>query len=113
MRTVIIPHPASPAVFTVDGDITGPGTSALAERLWPHLLTAPPNTVLDLSAVGAIDEAGVDLLAAVHTYAVHRRLQFSVLNAHLRLQGSLLAAGVRTSAPQAASTPEALHTPNA
>ncbi|MBQ6639997.1 MAG: hypothetical protein IJH84_03060 [Saccharopolyspora sp.] len=73
-------------------------------------MTAPSNTVLDLFATGAIDDAGIDLLAAVHTYAVHRGLAFSVINAHFRLQDSLLAAGVRTSAPQAASTPARLHT---
>ncbi|MBQ6639733.1 MAG: STAS domain-containing protein [Saccharopolyspora sp.] len=109
MRTTT-PCPTFPAAFPVDGDITGSGTSALAERLRPHLLTAPPNTVLDLSAAGDIDDAGIDLLAAVRTYAAHRGLAFSVINARLRLQDPLLAAGVRTSAPQAASAPVPLHT---
>ena len=101
----ITPHPdalTAPVVFTVDGDVAGAETSALAERLWPHLLTAPPDTVLDLGAAGALDDAGVDLLAAAHAYTVHRGLAFSVINTVSGLRRALLAAGVNASAPHTA-----------
>ena len=94
------PQPVIPAVFAVDGDLTGPETSALAEKMWPHLLAAPSNTVLDLSAARALDHAGIDLLAAVQTYTAHRGLEFSVINVAPGLQRALVAAGVNASAPQ-------------
>lgn len=86
----------SPSVFTVDGDVTGSEATALAERLWPHLLTAPTATVVDLAAAGTLDSAGVDLLAAAHTYAQHRGCDLRIINAAADVHRTLLAAGVRS-----------------
>lgn len=90
-----------PAVFTVEGDLTGAEVTRLAERLWPHVLTAPPDTRVDLGAAATIDAAGLDLLVAAHTYAAHRHLALNLVNAAPRVHRALRTAGV--SAPPAHS----------
>ncbi|RCW40945.1 anti-anti-sigma regulatory factor [Halopolyspora algeriensis] len=107
MRAIMSPLITTPAVFTVHGDLAGPDVAGLAERLWPHLLTAPPETVLNLGAAATIDSAGVDLLAAAHTYAVHRGCALHIINATPRVQRALHAAGTSTgpvSTPHTEST---------
>jgi anti-anti-sigma regulatory factor len=83
-------------VFTVDGDLADTEVTRLAEWLWPHMLTAPPETLLDLGAAVTVDGAGVDLLAAAHTYAAHRGLTLRLINATPDVQCVLYAAGVST-----------------
>lgn len=82
------------AVFTVEGDLAGSSTALLAERLWPHVLSGPPETVVDLAPATTIDTAGLDLLIAVHTYATHRHIPFDVVNAAPHLHAMLQATGV-------------------
>lgn len=91
--------PTSPTAFTADGDLTGPEVARLAEQLWPHLLSAPPRAVVDLRASSSLDDAGVDLIAAAHTYAQHRGLELRIINAAPQLRRVLSAAGVPASAP--------------
>lgn len=83
-----------PTVFTVDGDFAGDGVTLLAERLWPHVLTGPPDTLVDLARANTIDTAGLDLLVAAHTYAAHRRIPLHIINAAPRVLRALHAAGV-------------------
>lgn len=90
--------PTSPTVFTVD-EGTSSEAAGLAEELWPHLLTAPPRTVLDLRTAGVLEDAAIDVLAAAHTYAQHRGLEFSLVNVAPQVHRALLAAGVPASAP--------------
>lgn len=80
----------------VDSDVTGPESAALAGRLLPHLLTAPPDTALDLGAARTLDSTGVDLLAAARTYATHRGCALHIINAAPCVQRALLAAGVHS-----------------
>ncbi|MEV0089501.1 STAS domain-containing protein [Saccharopolyspora sp. NPDC050642] len=81
-------------MFTVDGDLAGAEVTRLAERLWPHVLTAPPETLVDLAQATTIDAAGLDLLVAAHTYAAHRQLPLHLVNAAPRVHRVLHAAGV-------------------
>lgn len=92
----ITPHLITnkPIPFTVRGDLAGAEVATLAERLWPHLLTAPSQTVVDLAAAGEIDPAGVDLLAAADAYAVHRGLRLRITGAAPAVRTALRAAGV-------------------
>ncbi|WP_158628618.1 STAS domain-containing protein [Saccharopolyspora rhizosphaerae] len=87
----------APQAPTVDGEPVEPQASALAARLWPHLLTAPPTTVLDLGAVAHLDAACLDVLAAAHTYAVHRGCVLRIINAEPGVHQELHAAGVPSS----------------
>lgn len=108
--------PTTPAVFTVDGDLAGPEVTRPAEQLWPHLLTAPPATLVDLVAAAAVEDAGVDFLAAAHTYAVHRGLILGFINTTPGVHSALQAAGVnalpasdsRRESPTATTTRRAL-----
>ncbi|MFC7343657.1 STAS domain-containing protein [Saccharopolyspora griseoalba] len=86
---------APSSALAVDGDLTGRAVEELAQRLWPQLLAAPPETVVDLAAAGALDATGADLLAAAHAYAAHRGSALRVVNAAPGVQRTLLAAGVR------------------
>ncbi|MEU6131870.1 STAS domain-containing protein [Saccharopolyspora sp. NPDC047091] len=97
----ITPHLITnkPTPFTVRGDLAGAEVTALAERLWSHLLTAPPETVVDLAAAGDIDSAGADLLAAADAYAVHRGLRLRVTGAAPRVRTALHAAGIELLPP--------------
>ncbi|QGK68728.1 STAS domain-containing protein [Allosaccharopolyspora coralli] len=83
-----------PTVFTVDGDLAGEGVALLAERLWPHVLTGPPATLVDLALATTIDAAGLDLLVAAHAYTAHRRIPLRIVNAAPRVLRVLHAAGV-------------------
>ncbi|MCX2731382.1 STAS domain-containing protein [Saccharopolyspora sp. NFXS83] len=82
-------------VFTVEGDLAGDGVALLAERLWPHVLTGPPETLVDLAQASTIDAAGLDLLVAAHAYAAHRRIPLRIVNAAPRVLRVLQTAGVR------------------
>ena len=84
-----------PTVFTVEGDLTVDGVALLAEWFWPHVLTGPPDTLVDLAQVSTIDAAGLDLLVAAHAYAAHRRIPLRIVNASPRVRRVLQAAGVR------------------
>lgn len=86
---------AAPTVFTV-GDLNADSTAALAEALWSHMFTAPPHTVLDLGPANVLGDEGVDLVAAVAAYTVHRGLAFDVINAATDVRRTLRAAGVMT-----------------
>lgn len=101
-------------VFTVDGDLAGEGVALLAERLWPHVLTGPPETLVDLALATTIDAAGLDLLVAAHAYTAHRRIPLRIVNAAPHVLRVLHAAGVSALparnpraefAPTAATTP--------
>ncbi|MEB3370252.1 STAS domain-containing protein [Saccharopolyspora mangrovi] len=70
-----------PAVFAVSGDLVGAEVARLAERLWPHLLIAPPETLVDLATTDTVDAAGLDLLVAARTYAAHRDIALHLINA--------------------------------
>lgn len=83
-----------PTVFAVDGDLADEGVALLAERLWPHVLTGPPETLVDLALATTIDAAGLDLLVAAHTYAAHRHVPLHIVNAAPHLHRMLHAAGV-------------------
>ena len=83
-----------PTVFTVDGDLVGEGVALLAERLWPHVLTGSPDTLVDLALATSIDAAGLDLLVAAHTYTAHRRIPLRIVNAAPRVLRVLHSAGV-------------------
>jgi anti-anti-sigma regulatory factor len=83
-----------PTAFTVDGDLAGSGVALLAERLWPHVLTGPPETLVDLALATTIDAAGLDLLVAAHAYAAHRHIPLHIVNAAPHLHRVLHAAGV-------------------
>ncbi|GAA2358940.1 hypothetical protein GCM10009854_41860 [Saccharopolyspora halophila] len=85
-----------PTVFTVDGDLAGDGVALLAERLWPHVLTGPPDTLVDLARASTIDAAGLDLLVAAHAYAAHRPSPLRIVNAASCVLRVLHAAGVST-----------------
>ncbi|MCP2251463.1 STAS domain-containing protein [Prauserella aidingensis] len=93
------------AVFAVESDLADANVALLAERLWPHVLTGPPETLVDLARTTTIDAAGLDLLSAAHTYAAHRHIAFHIVNAAPHLHGMLQAAGV--SALPAAHRPRA------
>ena len=84
----------SPTVFTVDGDLADDRVTLLAERLWPHVLTGPPETLVDLALTTAIDAAGLDLLVAAHAYAAHRQIPLRVINAAPHVHRVLHSAGV-------------------
>lgn len=105
MRDLMSHLPTTPAVFTVDGDLVGPEVTRLAEQLWPHLLTAPPETLVDLAAAATVEDAGIDLLAAAHTYAVHRGLTLRLVNTTPGVHSALHAAGV-TALPASNSRPQ-------
>ncbi|MEY8040038.1 STAS domain-containing protein [Saccharopolyspora cebuensis] len=81
-------------VFTVEGDLTGDGVTLLAEWLWPHVLTGPPDTLVDLALATTIDAAGLDLLVAAHAYTAHRHIPLRLVNAAPRVHRMLRAAGV-------------------
>ena len=83
-----------PAVFTVDGDLAGSEVTLLAEQLWPHVLTGPPETLVDLAKATTIDAAGLDLLVAAHAYAAHRHIPLHIINAVPRVHRVLHAVGV-------------------
>jgi anti-anti-sigma regulatory factor len=83
-----------PTLFTVDGDLAGEGVSLLAEQLWPHVLTGPPDTLVDLAQATTIDAAGLDLLIAAHAYAAHRHIPLRIVNAAPGVLRALRAAGV-------------------
>jgi len=83
-----------PTMFTVDGDLAGEAVLALAERLWPHVLTGPPETLVDLARAKSLDAAGLDLLVATHAYAAHRRIPLRTVNVAPHLRRALHAAGV-------------------
>ena len=85
---------ATPAVLEVDGDLAGIEVARLAARLWPHLLTAPPETFVDLGMAATVDAAGVDLLAAARAYAVHRGLAVGLINATPGVRRALRATGM-------------------
>ncbi|WP_406688495.1 STAS domain-containing protein [Saccharopolyspora sp. ID03-671] len=74
-----------PTLFAVEGDLAGEEVVLLAERLWPHVLTGPPDTLVDLAQAGTIDTAGFDLLVAAHSYAAHRRIPLRIVNAAPRV----------------------------
>ncbi|MEV4643635.1 STAS domain-containing protein [Saccharopolyspora sp. NPDC049357] len=84
-----------PTVFTVEGDLSGDGVALLAERLWPHVLTGPPETLVDLAQASTIDAAGLDLLVAAHAYAAPRRIPLRIVNAAPRVLRVLHLTGVR------------------
>ena len=92
----ITPHLITnkPIPFTVRGDLAGAEVATLAERLWPHVLTGPPDTLVDLALATTIDAAGLDLLVAAHTYAAHRHIPLRIVNAAPRVLRVLHAAGV-------------------
>jgi anti-anti-sigma regulatory factor len=94
MRAISCLITTPPMVFTVEGDLTGAEVTRLAERLWPHVLAAPPDTCVDLGAAATIDAAGLDLLVAAHTYAAHRRLALQLVNAAPGVHRALYTAGV-------------------
>lgn len=71
MRAIICHPITTTATFTVDGDLAGPEITRRAEQLWPHLLTAPSATLVDLAAAASVDVAGVGLFASARTYAIH------------------------------------------
>lgn len=96
MRAIMSDLTTPPTVFTVDGDLVGPEVTRLAERLWPHLLTAPAVTLLDLGEAMNVDAAGVDLLAAAHVYAVHRGLALRLINLTPAVITVLQATGVNS-----------------
>lgn len=83
-----------PTVFTVDGDLAGDGVALLAQQLWPHVLTGPPETLVDLALATTIDAAGRDLLVAAHAYAAHRHIPLHIVNAAPRVLRVLHSAGV-------------------
>lgn len=100
-----------PTVFTVEGDLAGNGVTLLAERLWPHVLTGPPDTLVDLAPASTLDAAGLDLLVAAHAYAAHRRIALRIVNAAPRVLRLLQAAGVRPLPPRAEFAITAATTP--
>ncbi|TDC92631.1 anti-sigma factor antagonist [Saccharopolyspora aridisoli] len=83
-----------PTAFTVDGDLAGSGVALLAEWLWPHVLTGPPEALVDLASATTIDAAGLDLLVAAHAYAAHRHVSLRIVNAAPRVLRVLHMAGV-------------------
>lgn len=83
-----------PTVLAVDGDLVDAEVTRLAERLWPHLLTARPETLVDLAQATTLDSAGLDLLVAAHTYAAHRQIPFHLINTAPRVHRVLHAAAV-------------------
>jgi anti-anti-sigma regulatory factor len=86
--------PTLPTVLAVDGDLVDAEVARLAERLWPHLLTAPPETLVDLAQAATLDDAGLDLLVAAHTYAAHRHIPLRLINMAPRVHRVLHAAAV-------------------
>ncbi|TDD86924.1 anti-sigma factor antagonist [Saccharopolyspora karakumensis] len=84
-----------PTVLAVDGDLVDAEVTRLAERLWPHLLTAPPETLVDLAQATTLDTAGLDLLVAARTYAAHRHIPLHLINAAPRVHRELHTAAVR------------------
>ncbi|KAA5835249.1 STAS domain-containing protein [Saccharopolyspora hirsuta] len=105
-----------PTVFPVDGDLVGDGVTLLAEQLWPHVLTGPPDTLVDLARANTIDAAGLDLLVAAHAYAAHRRIPLRIVNAAPWVLRVLQAAGVsalpaRTRCAEFATTTATTPTP--
>ncbi len=93
MRAIMSHLITTTATFTVDGDLAGPEVARLAEQLWPHLLTAPPVTLVDLAATASVDAAGIDLVAAAHTYAIHRGLALRLVNTMPGVHSALHVAG--------------------
>ncbi|MDI2031144.1 STAS domain-containing protein [Saccharopolyspora sp. TS4A08] len=89
-----------PTLFAVEGDLAGEEVVLLAERLWPHVLTGPPDTLVDLAQASTIDTAGVDLLVAAHSYAAHRCIPLRIVNAAPRVLRVLQAAGVHALPPR-------------
>lgn len=86
--------PTLPTVLAVGGDLVDVEVTRLAERLWPHLLTAPPETLVDLAQASTLDAAGLDLLVAAHTYAAHRHIPLHLINAAPRVHRVLRTAAV-------------------
>lgn len=94
MRAISCQISTLPKLFTVEGDLSGAEVNRLAEWLWPHVLTGPPDTRVNLGAAATIDGAGIDLLVAAHTYAAHRHLALELINAAPGVQRVLRTAGV-------------------
>ncbi|CAM05925.1 anti-anti-sigma factor [Saccharopolyspora erythraea NRRL 2338] len=82
------------AVLSASGELDALTTPALADLLWPRLMSKLSAIVVDLSGLRFLGVAGLELLVAANRYAQHRGIAFGVVNNTRTVDRALAAGGL-------------------
>lgn len=87
------------AVVHVAGDLDAATTPPLSASLWPRLHSTLAGVVIDLREVAFLGVAGLELLAAVHSYVEHRGMHLGIVNSTRVVDRALAVGGLERTLP--------------
>ncbi|MHA6801492.1 STAS domain-containing protein [Bounagaea algeriensis] len=87
------------AIVHVAGDLDAATTPSLAASLWPRLHSTLAGFVIDLREVAFLGVAGLELLAAVHSYTDHRGMDLGIVNSTRVVDRALAVGGLERTLP--------------